>query len=230
MKETSIHTEKAHDEFTLKEKFSYAFIGIVLLGGSFYLGRKLIRNAVSTTEEKKTFTEGSPAMYAQQMKMAFENDGWWGTDTAALRQTIQAVPSRTEFKKIIDSYQRLYSRSLMMDMKDKLKTTVYNEMLAIISAKPVKGSSAVLPALTDAQYQSWAERLKAAFDMTYGPFPGTDENAIKAVFLEIPSKAAYQQVALAYKKAFGNDLDSDLGHELEFWEKGPMMDIINKKP
>ena len=77
---------------------------------------------------------------------------------------------------------------------------------------------------------SWARRLKAAFDITYGPFPGTDEDAIKAVFMEIPSQAAFAQVGIAYKKEYSKDLISDLKSELEFWEYAPMMQIINTKP
>jgi hypothetical protein len=74
------------------------------------------------------------------------------------------------------------------------------------------------------------KRLKAAFDTTYWFVPGTDEEAIKAVFLEIPTQADFSKVAQAYLKEFGNDLTSDLKSELEFWEIDAMMDIINKKP
>ncbi len=218
------------NSFTLKEKLQYALIGIVVIGGTFYLGRSLVRKAVSSTEEKKTFEPGNPAYYAQQIRMAFENDGWWGTDLAALRQVIQAVPSVAAFKQIINSYQRLYSRSLMADMKSDLKTSEYNEMLAILAAKPAKGDTVVPVQLTLAQYQSWAQRLKAAFDKTYGIFPGTDEAAIKAVFMEIPNQLAFQQLGIVYKALYANDLDSDLRSELEFWEYPTYMKIITDKP
>ena len=84
--------------------------------------------------------------------------------------------------------------------------------------------------LTYQQYLSWAKRLKAAFDTTYWFVPGTDEEAIKAVFLEIPTQSDFSKVVQAYLKEFGNDLTSDLKSELEFWEIDAMMDIINKKP
>ena len=92
-----------HDEFTLEEKIKYGILGLVVLGGSFFIGRSIIRKARSTSEEKKTYEEGSAATYAKQIKMAFENDMWWGwgTDEDALRKTIRAIPSREEFKKII---------------------------------------------------------------------------------------------------------------------------------
>ena len=103
-------------------------------------------------------------------------------------------------------------------------------MLAIIAAKPDRGNKVLPPSLSANQYLSWAKRLRAAFNITYGPFPGTDEDAIKAVFMEIPTQAAFGQVALAYKKEYNDDLMKDLQSELEFYEIVPMMNIIAKKP
>lgn len=227
MPATSAHQP---DRFTFKEKIQYTLLGFVVVGGSFLLGRSLIRKAVSTAEEKKTFEEGNPAAFAQQIRMALENNGWPGKDMPALRQVILSIPSITAFKKVINSYQKLYNRSLMGDLKSDLKTTEYNEVLAILAAKPSRGSTARPTSLTLVQYQSWAQRLKAAFDITYGIFPGTDEKAIKAVFQEIPTQAAYRQLALVYKAMYGNDLDNDLRSELEFWEYPSYMKIITDKP
>ena len=229
MNPTSTHTE---GDFTTKEKIQYTILGVLVLGGSFFIGRKLVRTAKSTTEEKKTYEEGSSATYAKQIKMAFDNDMWfgWGTDEAAIRKTIRAIPSKDEFRKVINSYQNLYSRSMMKDMQDELTSTEYNEILAILSGKPERYVRGALPAIGMIQYQSWAKRLKAAFDITYGPFPGTDEDAIKAVFMEIPSQAAFAQVSMAYKQEYSRGFVSDLKSELEFWEYAPMMQIINTKP
>jgi len=228
MNNPSTHT---NDGFTLKEKIGYTLLSVVVLGGSFFIGRSLIRKARSNSEEKKTFEEGTAADYAQRLKMSFENDGWPGTDMEAVRTVIRSIPSKEEFKKVIKSYEKLYKGdSLMRDLKSELKTTEYNEMLAILAAKPDRGNTLTTVRLSLAQYQSWAKRLKAAFDITYGIFPGTDEPAIKAVFMEIPSQTAFQQTALVYKSMYGNDLISDLKSELEFWEYGPMMSIISSKP
>src|SRR6266498_97581 len=227
--ETSTHE---HDGFTLKEKLQYGILGVIVLGGSFFIGRSIIRKARSTSEEKKTYDESNPAGYAQKLKMAFENDNWfgWGTDEEAVRSVMRAIPSKDEFKKVINSYQKLYSRSLMIDLKDELATTEYNEMLAVIAGKPDKIGSSQQLQIGQQQYLAWAKRLKAAFDITYWFIPGTDEDAVKAVFMEIPTQAAFEQVTIAYKKLYGNDLISDLKSELEFWEYGPYMEIINKKP
>lgn len=221
-----------HDEFTLKEKLTYGIISVVVLGGSFFIGRSLIRKARSTSEEKKAYEETNPAAYAQKLRMAFENDMWfdWGTDEEAVRSVMRSIPSKDEFKKIINSYQKLYARSLMMDLKKELTTSEYNEMLAIIAGKPDKIGANYIPQIGQQQFLAWAKRLKAAFDISYWFIPGTDEDAVKAVFMEIPTQAAFEQVAVAYKKENGNDLISDLKSELEFWEYGPYMEIINNKP
>ncbi|MBO9565542.1 MAG: hypothetical protein J7621_22385 [Niastella sp.] len=215
-------------EFTTKEKIQYGLLGIVVLGGAFILVRNLVRQTRSNLEERLTLDDGNAATFAKQLKMAFENDGWPGTDENAIREVLRRIASKEDFKAVIDSYQRLYNESLLRDMKDELTTSEYDEMLSIISAKPDRYSGP--QALSAQQYQAWARRLKAAFDWSYGLFPGTDEEAIKAVFLEIPSQAAFQQVATVYRAEFGNDLVSDLKSELEFWEYGSMMKIITDKP
>jgi hypothetical protein len=84
--------------------------------------------------------------------------------------------------------------------------------------------------LSNKQYEAWAKRLKAAFDKTYGFIPGTDEEAIRAVFVEIPSRKAFAQVAKAYSVLFSKNLMTDLKGELEFWELEPMMQLIANKP
>ena len=221
-----------HDDFTLKEKLTYSIVGLVVLSGTFLLGRSVVRGARSTTEQKKTYEDGNAAAFAQQLRMAFENDNYfeWGTDEEAIRDVIRKVPSKDYFKQVINSYQKLYARSLMGDLKSELSTSEYNEMLAIIAGKPDKINGNYKPILTYQQYLAWAKRLKAAFDITYWFVPGTDEPAVKAVFIEIPTQADFQKVAAAYLKEFGNELMSDLKTELEFWEIGSMMDIINNKP
>ena len=229
MKATSTYE---HDDFTLKEKLTYGIVGLFVLSGSFLIGRSIVRHARSTSEEKKTYDESNAAYYAQKLKMAFENDNYfgWGTDEDSIRETIRKIPSKDEFKKVMNSYQKLYAKSLMSDLKNELTTTEYNEMLAIIAGKPDSISGNYKPIIGKQQYLSWAKRLKAAFDITYWFVPGTDEPAVKGVFVEIPTQADFQKVAEAYQNEYGNDLITDLKSELEFWEYAPMMEIINKKP
>jgi len=151
---------KEKDKLTVKEKILYGAGGLVLLGGGFFLVRKWVLNAISNHEEKKTLEEGTPATFAKQIKMAFENDGWLGTDTTALRNALREIPDRNTFDKVVKSYQKLYNSNLMYDLSDELQTTEYNEMLQIIDAKPEKvGQGAV-----QLNYEAWAKRLKAAMD------------------------------------------------------------------
>ncbi|HVI45231.1 MAG TPA: hypothetical protein VM802_10185 [Chitinophaga sp.] len=217
------------EELTLKEKLQYGLVGIIVIGGAVIIARRAILKDRANREQRLTYIDGNPATYAKQIKMAFDNDGWWGTDVKSLRTVVRHIPSKQVFKETMDSYAKLYNRSMMSDMQKELKSTEYNEMLAIINVKPERNNG-VQQQLSPAQYQSWAIRLKAAFDMAYGMFPGTDEAAIKAVFIEIPTQSAFEQVGRVYRTMYGNDLKHDLRHELEFWEYPSYMQIIYNKP
>lgn len=224
MKEGLQHRLKEED-FTLKEKILYALGGIIVIGGTIYIGQKLVKKGIANREEKKSFDEGSTATVAKQIKMAFENDGWPGSNTPELRRILREVDSKEEMKKVSRSYQKLYNSNLFKDMSDELQTTEYNEMLSILASKPDrKGQQGVM------DYSGWAKRLKSAFEKSYGPFPGTDEDAITAVFVEIPSQAAFLEVAKAYWKLYNSSLIEDLKSELEMWEYADYMKIITSKP
>lgn len=218
------------DILTTREKLQYGLIGIIVLGGAVIIGRKMILSSKANNEEQKTFESGSISASAKQIKMAFENDGWWGTDVAALREAVKGIVSKDDFVRVMNSYSKLYNRTLMRDMQEELKTTEYNEILAIIAAKPDTVGASNANVIGPTQYLAWAQRLKAAFDIHYGPLPGTDEEAIRAVLLEIPSQYVFQQVAITYKQNYGSDLNDDMKGELEFWEYTPMMSLIKNKP
>lgn len=222
--------EQTDDSLTIKDKIKFGLVGIVLLGGAYFFVRKAILKSKANNEEQKTFVDGSAPAIAKQIKMSFENDGWWGTDKDSLRAAIRAVVSKDEFLQVMSSYQRLYNSTLMRDMQSELKSTEYAEMLAIIAAKPDRATNGTTVQIGYNNYLNWAKRLNAAFNIYYGFIPGTDENAIKAVFLEIPSQAAYSQVANIYKATYGEELKNELLSELEFWEYEPMMSIITSKP
>ncbi|MCC7303075.1 MAG: hypothetical protein IT233_10580 [Bacteroidia bacterium] len=220
---------KDEEEFTLKEKLLYAGGTVIVTVGTFFLGRKIFRSLVSNREEKKTLTEDSPATYAKQIKMAFENDGWFGTDTEKLRTTLREIPSKQVLTKVASSYQKLYNSSMYKDLSDELQSTEYNEMLAIINAKPDRiGKKGETLQLTSLNYTGWAKRMKAAFDKTYGPFPGTDEDAVKAVLTEMPTQAAFVETVKAYYKEYNSNMLDDLKSEMDDWKD--YMKIITLKP
>ena len=220
--------DTTNNDLTLKEKLLYSLIGIGIVSGGIFFGRKLVLKGVANKEEKKSFEDGTPATYAKQIKMAFDNDGWWGTDTEKLRSTLRDIPSKQVFLKVQESYKKLYNSNMITDMSDELQSTEYNEMLQIIGQKPDKTGSA--PTAPTLNYEGWAKRLKAAFDKTYAFLPGTDENAIKAVFNEIPTQKAFVMTGVAYNKLYGTNLMTDLQGELELWEINDYMKIILSKP
>lgn len=212
-----------------REVILFSMGSLLLIGGTFFIGRKLVRDAIKKNEENASVDDDSIASYAKGIKMAFDNDGWWGVDKTALRNVITTIPSKDVFNKVLKSYQRLYNRNLMADMQSELNTTEYNEMMAIVNSKTTASKDGQVY-LSNKQYEGWAKRLKSAFDKTYGFIPGTDEEAIRTVFTEIPSKKAFVQVSRAYLSLYNRNLLSDLKGELEFWEYEPMMKIITSKP
>jgi len=217
--------QQAQETWTLKEKILYSLLGVVVVGGTIYIGRKIILDKIANKEENKSFEDGTSATYAKQIKMAFENDGWPGTDTTSLRNTLREISSKEEFAKIVKSYQKLYNGNLIKDMSDELQSTEYNEMLQILAGKPDKKGQAP----TSIAYEAWAKRMKAAFDKSYGFFGGTDGDAIIAVFNEIPTQSAFIQVAAAYKKENGTNMLEDLKSESEFGQYNDWMKIITAK-
>lgn len=221
-------TNTTKDDLSLKEKLLYSLIGIGIVGGGIFFGKKLVLKGVANREEKKSFEDGTPATFAKQIKMSFENDGWWGTDTEKLRSTLREIPSKQVFLKVQESYKKLYNSNMITDMSDELQTTEYNEMLQIIAQKPDKtGGKPASPTLS---YDGWAKRLKAAFDKSYGFLPGTDEEAIKAVFNEIPSQKAFVMMGIVYNKLYASNMMTDLKGELEMWEYNDYMKIVLSKP
>lgn len=210
---------------SVKEKLLYSAIGLAVLGGGVYFGRKLILNKVADKEENQSFENGSSATIAKQIKMAFENDGWFGTNTTALRNVLRQINSKDEFAKVQKSYQKLYNSNLLKDMSDELQSTEYNEMLQIVAGKPPKNGQ--VP--TANSYDAWAKRLKAAFDKSYGFFPGTDADAVIAVFNEMPTQNSFIQTAVSYKKLYGTSMLADMKADAEFGQYSDWMKIIVEK-
>ena len=208
-----------------KDKVIYSILAAGAIGALIFLGKKEIDKVIANKAEAKSFEDGTPETTAKQIKMAFENDGWPGTDTEALRNTLREIPSKEEFAKVVKSYQKLYNGNLIKDMSDELQTTEYNEMLQILAAKPDKKGQAP----SSVAYTAWAKRMKAAFDKEYGFFGGTDAEAIIAVFNEIPTQTAFVKVAVEYKRLYGTNMLDDMKSESEFGQYDDWMKIITAK-
>lgn len=187
-----------------------------------------VREVIKNKEENESFGEAKHATWAKTLKMAFDNNGWWGTDEPAIRQVLREIPSQEDFQKVQSSYRKLYKgRNLIEDMTDELKTTEYQEMLAILQSKPLKAKDAKGGAIYDPH--GWAKRLNAAVNYSWlGLFWGTDEGAITAVFSEIPTQKAFKETAQVYESIYGATLEVDLDGDLDWtmdWRA-----IIKKKP
>jgi len=207
--------------------FSLGAIGLAVT--YFYIRKKILQKRADE-EEKKALDEGEPALYAQQIKMAFENDGygWWRSDIAMLRQIIEDIPSKQVFRQVNDSYVRLFpGRSMIRDMKTNLKSTEYDEIQLLVNAKPETAAFDT----KDIKYKRWARRLRDAFKLHYGLYNSNDNGAVETVFNEIPSKYEYKKVVAAYKALYHTDLESDYKSEVwwHFWQKNHL-DIISSKP
>jgi hypothetical protein len=208
--------------------------GILAFGaavGGYFFVRGQVRNSRASKMEKLSADETNPAFFAKRFRMAFINDNWFnaGTDEELVRKTMQAIPSLHFFNAVQDAYKAIYKgRNLMEDLQNELTTTEFSEIMAILNAKPRNPNGVTNEHV---KYTQWAKRLKAAFDIKYGGiFPGTDEDAIKAVFSELPTQKAFTDLSTVYQREYGNNLLNELKSELEFWEYKPMMDIIAKKP
>lgn len=214
------------ESLSVKEKVIYSLLAAAGITGIVVLGKKIIDNQISNKAHSKSFDDGTPETLAKQIKMSFENDGYFGTDTEALRNVLIGIKTRAELDKVYKAYKKEYHSNMYKDMSDELQATEYNEMLQIIAAKPDKTGQAP----TANQYTAWAKRLKAAFDKSYSFLPGTDEPAIKAVFTEIPSQTAFINVGKAFYKEYSENMIDALKGELEVWEYGEYMKIITSKP
>ncbi len=209
---------------------AYTFGGIALLSGLYLGGRYIINRAIANRIENMSFEEGTPATYAKRLKMAFQNNGMPGTNVPGIRRTLQNIPTKEMWNKVQKAYQQLYRQNLIAELTHELTNTEYDEMLAIMEQKPDRVVPANWkPSIKD--YYAWAKRLHAALNyLILGFWPGTDEDAIRAVFSEIPTQTDYAQVEKAYQQLYASRLADDLASDLEIWEHGDFIDIIKSKP
>lgn len=219
-----IHAEQA-DNTNWKEIVIYSGVGLLVVGGTIFLATKFIRGLVANKEEQKSLDTDSEASFAKQIKLAFDNDGWWGTNEEALRAVLRRIPTKAFFRDVAASYKKLYNSALTKDMQDELTALEYEEMMMIIAVKPEREGDA--PQLN---YLAWAKRIHAAVNIYYGIFPGTDEDAIRAVILEIPTQSAFKKVQEAYKKEYGDELLTDLEGDLSSDDYKQTMNLIKQKP
>jgi hypothetical protein len=212
---------------SLKEKLGYGIAASVVLGTGIYFLNRSIKKQKAKKSDLKSFEDGTPQTVAKQIKLAFENDGWFGTDLEKLRYVMGTLKSKEQWKLVMTEYRKQFNSNLLQDMKDELQSSEYDEMMFIKESKPEKSGQKITK---DVLYKNWAKRLKSAFDKTYSFVPGTDEKALKTVFMEIPTQKDFVYTGLAYEREYKSNFIKDLKSELEYWEYPTYMTIIAKKP
>ena len=106
--------------------------------GTFLAIRALVRNFKQDLQERHALTKGNPAAFATQLKMAFENDNFfgWGTDEERVFQTLEAIPDWSTWLKVQRAYRDLNSgRNLATDLQEELNSEEFDRAMQIINSK-----------------------------------------------------------------------------------------------
>lgn len=121
----------------LKTVVVYSTLGLGSATGLFFLARHFYKKTRSNVSQKHSLEEGDPATFAKQIKMAFDNDNYfgWGTNEKLVIQVFNELPSKSMYSKVQKEYSRLYGRSLNADLEDELSSDEYNELIRILNAK-----------------------------------------------------------------------------------------------
>ncbi|HXU26795.1 MAG TPA: hypothetical protein VN698_06150 [Bacteroidia bacterium] len=204
-------------------------LGSAIIGSGLFFGiRTIVRHVRSNKEQTLSLNDDSTANYAKRLKMAFDNDGFWGTNVEQVRKVFSELPSKQAFTAVCKSYKNLYSANLIVDLTSELTSTEYYEMQNVLASKPDKTGEQ--KTFDDNEAATYAKRLNAAVNYKIGGFiPGTDEDAIRQALTEIPTKAAWEQVKTAYMKLYGVSVESDLDGDLGVFDFS-WRDMIKTKP
>lgn len=101
----------------------------------------LIRSAIKNAQENKQAeqildnSDGlSPAAYAADLHMAFENDTMfgWGTDEELIYETFKKMPNKAFMADVESSYKRLYGSNLSTDLQEELDIDEFKQLKEII--------------------------------------------------------------------------------------------------
>lgn len=205
--------------------------GTILIGGAAALtARHFIRKSRAGRAETQSLNDGTPENLAKRIKMAFDNDGFWGTDVDALRKVFTDIPSQEEFATVVSKYEAITQQgkgAFYKDLTNELTTSEYYEMQSILKAKPFKKGGKKVFDWNSATASS--HRIKAAFDYTMLGMPSTDKGALESALREIPSLYAFAMVKVVYKKEYGHEIETDLDDELDVFDFS-WKDIVYTKP
>ena len=98
--------KQSEEGLSVKEKVAYSLLGAAGLTGVIFFGKKAIEKLIEKKAHSKSFEDGEPETIAKQIKMAFENDGYWGTDVETLRNILVQIKSKAEMNRYTTNIQR----------------------------------------------------------------------------------------------------------------------------
>jgi uncharacterized protein YneF (UPF0154 family) len=123
---------------------------------------------------------------------------------------------------------------------DKLKSVAIGSTIAIGAAtglfflarhfiRSMRANASQKDSMNEGDPATFAKQLKMAFenDLAFGW--GTNEEAVKEVFSQIPSKAMYSRVQKEYSKMYNQSLNADLEDEMSSDEYNELIRILNSK-
>ncbi|MFN3405848.1 MAG: hypothetical protein ACK40G_17265 [Cytophagaceae bacterium] len=128
----------------LENAKAYLIYGTMTAGlaaGLFFGGRYVIRTMRQNSVTKDTLNYGSAASYAARLKMAFENDNYfgWGTDEEVIFQVFREIKTQKEYEAIQVAYAALNpGRQLNADLKEELSSADFMKVMNYLSMKPLK--------------------------------------------------------------------------------------------
>ncbi len=115
-------------------------LGAGTVTGLFFAGRSIIRkDREKNAGGRVSDGPGSPAQFAQRLSMSFKNCSWWGcvgTNEAEIYRVVGEVPDLKTWNQVEKEYQRLYRKSLSLDIESELDTNEYLKFLDMLNSKP----------------------------------------------------------------------------------------------
>jgi hypothetical protein len=212
----SDQAQNSSESGSFKTYVLWGIVGSAAVATVGYFGYKALRSVVSNQAGKQSLETGTPAYYAQAIRMGIENNNWAGTDTAKIRNTILEIPDKHTYRKVEDNYKRQYGVMLFADLKEHLKTTEMDELQAIYRIKPERADGNSQPIYDP---YAWAIRINAAVHYeTWGFMWGTDLEAIKQVMREVPNQKSWDDLVQAYESKYSVSITEDLDGDVSSWD------------
>ncbi|MGB3465079.1 MAG: hypothetical protein WBA74_07410, partial [Cyclobacteriaceae bacterium] len=117
---------------SISSQVTASLLAIGAAAGVFLGIKAVVNNFKQGIREQQALIDGNPAAFATQLKLAFENDNYfgWGTDEDTLYQVLETIPSKAAMLQVQRAYRDLYGRNLSADLKNELTTQEFAKALA----------------------------------------------------------------------------------------------------